>query len=157
MLFARRRVFVDGARRTCCSKRRCNCGGDVGRPVSVSACHAIIVASFASSGRVGVTGMSCERCTNISVDNGGRCDLRVSFVLSMLRFFSRTFDGVIDKNTLSRVARMYSTCQNSQTQHERQILIRNQHVTCQQLQSVDCSSWYLTSKCMLLTVFPPTL
>ncbi len=54
-----------------------------------------------------------------SVDNGGRCDLRVSFVLSVLRFFSHTFDGVIDKNTLSRDARMYSTCQNgSQIQHE---------------------------------------
>ncbi len=38
------------------------------------------------------------------VDNGGRCDLRVSFVLSVVRFFSRTFDSVIDKNTLSRVA-----------------------------------------------------
>ena len=62
------------------------------------------------------------------VDNGERCDLRVSFVLSVLRLFSRTFDGVIDKNTLSRVARIYSTCQNdSQTQHERQTPIRNQH------------------------------
>ena len=43
--------------------------------------------------------------TDVSgVDNGGRCDLRVSFVPSVVRFFSRTFDGVIDKNTLSRVA-----------------------------------------------------
>ena len=64
----------------------------------------------------------------LMVDNGGRCDLRVSFVLSVLQLFSCTFDGVIDKNTLSRVARIYSTCQNdSQTQHERQTPIRNQH------------------------------
>ncbi len=95
---------------------------------------------------------------DLDVDNGGRCDLRVSFVLSVLRFFSRTFVGVTDKNTLSRVARMYSTCQNdSQTQHEWQTPIRNQHVIYQQLQSVDCSSWYSTSKRTLLTVFPPTL
>ena len=38
------------------------------------------------------------------VDNGGRCDLRVSFVLSVLRFFSRTFAGAIDKESLSRLA-----------------------------------------------------
>ncbi len=48
--------------------------------------------------------MSVVLCLKQTVDNGGRCDLRVSFVLSVVRFFSRTFDGVINKNTLSRVA-----------------------------------------------------
>ncbi len=41
---------------------------------------------------------------DLNVDNGGRCDLRVSFVLSMLRFFSRTFASAIDKESLSRLA-----------------------------------------------------
>ncbi len=44
------------------------------------------------------------RWMNPDVDNGGRCDLRVSFVLSVLRFFSRTFAGTIDKESLSRLA-----------------------------------------------------
>ncbi len=41
----------------------------------------------------------------LKVDNGGRCDLRVSFILSVLQFFSRTFAGAINKNSLSRVAK----------------------------------------------------